>query len=334
MTSAMLLCAGKGTRLGDLSGEKPKPLLEVCGIAILRFGITNLVARGVSKIVINLHHRGDLIREELGDGRSMGASIQYSEEEEILGTGGGLKKALHLLDPDGLNEPFLSMNGKLIFDLDIQALLASYAAQEDSLGTMVVKPMPNAMKWGALDVRPEGQGLRIHNILEDGGHMFCGVHVTRPSVVRNLPDGEACMIRQGYLPWLKSGQRVSAFVHENGYFAEHSTPKRYLQSSIDLLSGITLANPPGSLLGVDAGAEVHESATIVAPVRIGEGAVIEAGASVGPNVVVGKGARVASGSTLRDSVVWAGAVAEGTLERVIVTPKGTMDASGADEVDG
>jgi NDP-sugar pyrophosphorylase family protein len=330
----MLLCAGKGTRLGDLSDEKPKPLLPVCDIAILRYGITNLVARGVSKIVINLHHRGELIREELGDGSSMGASIQYSEEDEILGTGGGLKKALHLLDPEGKDEPFLSMNGKLIFDLDIQALLASHAAQEDSLGTMVVKPAPNAMKWGALDVRPEGQALRIHNILESGAHMFCGVHVTRPSVVRNLPEGEACMIRQGYLPWLKGGQRVSAFVHEGGYFAEHSTPKRYLQSSIDLLSGIALTNPPGTLQGVDASAEIHENATIVPPVRIGAGAVIESEASVGPNVVVGRGAHVASGTTLRDAVVWAGARAEGTHERVIVTPKGTMDASGGDEVDG
>jgi NDP-sugar pyrophosphorylase family protein len=225
------------------------------------------------------------------------------------------------------------MNGKLIFDVDIQALLASHAAQEDSLGTMVVKPAPNAMKWGALDVRPEGQGLRIHNILEEGSHMFCGVHVTRPSVVKNLPDGEACMIRQGYLPWLKSGQRVSAFVHEAGYFAEHSTPKRYLQSSIDLLSGMALTNPPGVLEGVDASAEVHEDATIIAPVRIGASAVIEADASVGPNVVIGRGARVLSGTTIRDAVVWAGATAQGALERVIVTPKGSMDASGGDEVD-
>jgi NDP-sugar pyrophosphorylase family protein len=330
----MLLCAGKGTRLGELSDEKPKPLLPVCDMAILRFGIANLVARGVRDIVINLHHRGALIREELGDGSSLGARIQYSLEDEILGTGGGLKKALHLLDPEGKDEPFLSMNGKLIFDIDIAALLACHAKQKDSLGTMVVKPAPNAMQWGALDVRPEGEGLRVHNILGEGGHMFCGVHVTRPSVVRNLPEGEACMIRQGYLPWLQGGQRVSAFVHEHGYFAEHSTPKRYLQSNIDLLAGAPLTHPPGPLTGIDASAQVHASATIVMPVRIAAGAVIAEGAEVGPNVVVGSGAQVASGSRLRDCVVWAGARAAGTLERVIVTPKGTMNASGSDEVDG
>ncbi len=334
MTSAMLLCAGMGTRLGQLSDEKPKPLLPVCDIAILRFGITNLVARGVTQIVINLHHRGELIREELGDGSSLGAQIQYSEEDEILGTGGGLKKALHLLDPDGVDAPFLSLNGKLIFDLDIQALLKAHAAHEDSLGTMVVKPAPNAMKWGALDVRPEGKHLRIHNILEEGGHMFCGVHVTRPSVVRNLPEGEACMIRQGYLPWLKEGQRVSAFVHEGGYFAEHSTPKRYLQSNIDLLAGANLTNAPGPLHGIDDSAEIHESASIIEPVRIGAGARVAANAIVGPNVVLGRGAEIAANSQVKNSVLWAGVKAEGTLDRVIVTAAGITEASGSDDVDG
>ena len=333
MTRAMLLCAGKGTRLGELSSERPKPLLPVCDIPILRYSIANLVAHGITDIVINLHHRGELIRAEIGDGRTLGAHVQYSEEVEILGTGGGLKHALHLLDPEGNDEPFLSMNGKLIFDLDIHALVASYAATKDSLGTMVVKPAPNAMKWGALDVRPEGEGLRVHNILEEGGHMFCGVHMTRPSVMRNLPDGEACSIRQGYLPWLREGQRVSAFVHEGGYFAEHSTPKRYLQSSIDLLGDARLRNPPGPLRGIDESAQIHPSSAIVEPVRIAAGAIIEAKAQVGPNAVIGAGARVTEASHVQDCVVWAQAVATGNLRHKIVTPKITIEASGNDLAD-
>jgi mannose-1-phosphate guanylyltransferase len=333
MTRAMLLCAGKGTRLGDLSEEKPKPLLPVCDISILRYGIANLVARGVTEIVINLHHRGDLIREELGDGSALGAHIQYSEEETILGTGGGLKKALHLLDPYGDDKPFLSMNGKLIFDLDIEALLASHAASVDSLGTMVVQPAPNAMKWGAVDVRPEGENLRVHNILGEGAHMFCGVHVTRPSTVRSLPEGEACMVRQGYLPWLQSGERVSAFVHQGGYFAEHSTPKRYLQSNIDLLSGAKLTNPPGPLRGVFPSASVHRTAIITEPVLIGPGAEIGAYSQVGPHVVIGSHAIVAEEAQLRDCVVWPRAEASGVHEKVIVTPQGIIEASGSDEVD-
>src|SRR5687768_8226925 len=110
----MLLCAGYGTRLGALSDERPKPMLPVCDVPIVRFGIAQLVAHGVRDIVINVHHRGDVIERELGDGSGLGARIRYSSEDVLLGTGGGLKHALALLDPDGEDAPFVSMNGKLI----------------------------------------------------------------------------------------------------------------------------------------------------------------------------------------------------------------------------
>lgn len=330
---AMLLCAGKSTRLGTLGQAKPKPLLPVCNIPILRFGIANLVARGVREIVINLHHQGDLIRAELGDGSCLGAHIRYSQEAEILGTGGGLKKAIKLLDPNGRDEPFLSLNGKLIFDVDIEALLACYRESGDCLGTMVVQPAENAMNWGAVDVRPEGDALRVHNILGPGQHMFCGVHVTRPSVLRNLPEGEACMVRQGYLPWLLAGGLVTAYVHKQGYFAEHSTPKRYLQSNLDLMNSAALTNPPGTLTGVDPGAEVHANATIIEPVCIASGATIEAGCQIGPNVVIGSGAQIRAQSQLSDCVVWSDTEVSGLHHQSILTPQDVIEASNVDEVD-
>ena len=201
---AMLLCAGLGSRLGALSDQRPKPMLPVCGMPILRYGIAQLVGHGIADIVINVHHRGDVIEREIGDGRAFGARISYSHEEVLLGTGGGLKHALPLLSPDGRDEPFISMNGKLIFDVDFTALRQAFttalAASRDLLGMMVVRRVPDAVAWGAVDVRSSAMGPRIVNILGLGEHMFCGVHITRPSVVARLPDGDACMIRQGYLP--------------------------------------------------------------------------------------------------------------------------------------
>ncbi|MCP4444019.1 MAG: NDP-sugar synthase [Myxococcales bacterium] len=334
ISCAMLLCAGKGTRLGDISAECPKPLLPVCNIPILRYGITNLVANGITNIVINLRHRGELISDELGDGSEMGARIQYSHENEILGTGGGLKKALTLLDPGGTDAPILSMNGKLIFDLDIAGLLDSFLAAGDTLGTMVVQAAPNAMKWGAVDVRPEGDDLRVHNILGEGSHMFCGVHLTRPSALKKLPEGEACTVRQGYLPWIQDGGRVTAFEHRSGYFAEHSTPKRYLQSNIELLRGATLRTPPGTLSGIDASASVDPTSTITEPVCIGKGVTIGPNCSVGPGVVIGDGCSVAEGSSLRASVLWPSVQFSGSAEHEIITPSTRIPASGGDDVDG
>jgi len=309
---AMLLCAGLSTRLGALGAERPKPMLPVCGVPILAYGIANLVAHGITELVVNTHHLGDVIRRELGDGRQLGARIQYIHEEQILGTGGGLKHALHLLDPEGRDEPFVSCNGKLIFDVDLAALALAYrreaaeraAAGGELLGMMVVRRVPDALEWGAVDV----QGGLVRDILGTGEHMFCGVHVTRPSVVARLPEGEACMIRQGYLPWLRAGGAVAAFEHERGYFAEHSTPERYLESNRALLGGAALRHPPGRLTGVDPTARIHPTASITEPVRIAAGAVIGPGVAIGPNAAIGEGAVV--NASISDAVVWAGARVE------------------------
>jgi mannose-1-phosphate guanylyltransferase len=307
----MLLCAGLSTRLGTLGAERPKPLLPVCGVPILAYGIANLVAHGVRELVVNTHHRRELIEREIGDGRQWGACIHYIHEPVILGTGGGLKNALRLLDPDGRDEPFISHNGKLIFDLAITALLAAYrAAGDDVLGMMVVQRVPDAKAWGAVDVRHDARGPHVVDVLGDGQHMFCGVHVTRPSVMARLPDGEADSIRQGYLPWLRAGGRVAAFEHSGGYFAEHSTPERYIESNRALLGGTRLRNPPSlRLAGIDPTARIHPSATIVEPVKIGAGARVGPNITIGPDVVIGDGATVTA--SLARAVVWP----DGTIVR-------------------
>jgi NDP-sugar pyrophosphorylase family protein len=310
----MLLCAGLSTRLGALGAARPKPMLPVCGLPILAYGVANLVGHGITELVINTHHLGDVIERELGDGRRFGARIRYVHESVILGTGGGLKHALPLLDPEGRDEPFLSANGKLIFDLDVTSLIAAYRAAGEMLGMMVVRRVPDAGSWGAVHV----EDGNVVDILGDGEHMFCGVHVTRPSVMARLPDGEADSIRQGYLPWIRAGGRVAAYEHTAGYFAEHSTPERYLESNWALLAHASLRHAPGRTQGVDPTARIHPTATIIAPVKIGAGARIAAGVTVGPLAVVGDGARVER--DLAHTVVWPGATADArTAGQSIVT---------------
>jgi NDP-sugar pyrophosphorylase family protein len=256
--------------------------------------------------VINTHHRGDVIQRALGDGSALGAHIQYSHEPHILGTGGGIKHALPLLDPDGRDEPFFSVNGKLIFDLDFTALREAYDRAGRPIGMMVVRRVPDAKSWGAVDVRVDDRGPHVVNVLGDGEHMFCGVHVTRPSVMARLPDGESDSIRQGYLPWMHAGERVAAYEHATGYFAEHSTPERYLESNWALLAETTLRNPPGPTRGIDPSARIDPGARIVEPVRICAGAVVGR-VTVGPYAVVGENARVERDITR--TVVWASATA-------------------------
>src|SRR2546430_432207 len=90
---AMILAAGLGTRLRPLSNSVPKPLLPVAGRPLIVWNLLLLRRYGITEVIINLHHLGDLIEKELGDGSRFGMRLAYSRESVILGTGGGINKA-------------------------------------------------------------------------------------------------------------------------------------------------------------------------------------------------------------------------------------------------
>ena len=154
--------------------------------------------------------------------------------------------------------------------------------------------------------------------------MFTGVHVLNEPLLDRLQPVVSDVIRDAYIPALLAGESIAAVTHA-GYFAEHSTPERYLAGNLALLREPSLLRaPPGPLVGADAGASIDARAQVIAPCRIDGGAVVEAGAVVGPDVVVGAGARVAAGARLERSVVWPGAVASGPVTDAVVTPSGTV----------
>ena len=316
MTRGMILAAGFGTRLGTLSDERPKPLLPVADVPLIRYALALLRGHGIRDVIVNLHHRGELIEAELGD------EVGYSREPRILGTGGGIRHALPFLQGSGgAQEPFVVVNGKILLDVDLGDVLAKHRAW-GAQATLVVRPDPEARRWGAIDAAPEG-GL-VRGLLGDGDFMFTGVHVIEPSLVARLPDdgAERCIIRQGYVPWLSEGTRLAAYV-ARGYFMEHSTPARYLEGNLNVLRGrAQLTHPPGPLQGVDPDARVSASATIIAPVRIGPGAEIGERARVGPDTVIGARAHVGPDVTVIRSVVWPDARVDESTDSTIVTTGG------------
>ncbi len=144
---ALILAAGLGTRLGPLGGERPKPLLPVCDIPLIRYAVALLAGHGVTEIAINLHWKGELIERELGTGANMGVSITYSHEPVILGTGGGIVKLADFLTDGGVRD-FFVVNGKLLVDADLHALRARHE-RTHAVATMLVKEVPDAHTSGA-----------------------------------------------------------------------------------------------------------------------------------------------------------------------------------------
>src|SRR5688572_17222439 len=117
---AMVLCAGYGTRLGDLTREMPKPMLPLEGHPLVAYILGNLKRHGFNRIAINLHFKPEVIRNYLGDGTAQGMEFHYSHEQALLGTAGGLKNC----EAYFRSEPaFLVQYGDVITDQDFSAML-------------------------------------------------------------------------------------------------------------------------------------------------------------------------------------------------------------------
>ena len=118
---ALVLCAGYGTRLGDLTKTRPKVMLPISGEPLLAYTLRYLAYFGFDQVAINLHFMPDLIVNRFGDGAEFGIEIHYSYEETLLGTAGAVKRLERYFSDE---EDFLVMYGDLLVDQDLSALLA------------------------------------------------------------------------------------------------------------------------------------------------------------------------------------------------------------------
>ena len=132
---AMILAAGRGKRLKQVTESIPKPLVEVNGQSLIERHLERFHAAGIRDVVINLGWLGDQIVERIGSGSNYGINVAYSPEgDELLETGGGIFNALHLL---GKN-PFLIMNADIYTDMPVEEMSLS----DEALGRLVLVPTP------------------------------------------------------------------------------------------------------------------------------------------------------------------------------------------------
>jgi MurNAc alpha-1-phosphate uridylyltransferase len=145
---AMILAAGRGERLGNLTTAIPKPLLKVAGETLIERHLRRLHEAGVSEIVINVSYLGAQIRSALGDTSSWGQTLRYSEEDApALETGGGIINALPFLRPG----PFIVVNADVYTDVDFATLSC-----EQCEGRLMLVPNPSHHEHGDFGLASSG----------------------------------------------------------------------------------------------------------------------------------------------------------------------------------
>jgi NDP-sugar pyrophosphorylase family protein len=231
---AMVLCAGRGTRMGRLGEDLPKPLLDINGRPILDRVLANLARWGFRDVVLNLHHHGERIREFVADGSRWGLRIHFRVEPELVGTAGSVRDAAALLAGE---DPVLVHYGDVVTDQDLGALVRAHRAA-GALATLLLHRRPGSNSVVVVD-----PGWRVRRLLErptpeeragvDSPWVNSGVYLLDPRLPQGLPGPGPLDFPRDVFPGLIAQGRVVG-VPLTGYRCAVDSPERLEQARREL----------------------------------------------------------------------------------------------------
>jgi mannose-1-phosphate guanylyltransferase len=221
---ALVLTAGLATRLRPLSDVRAKAAMPVAGAPIVARILRWLRAAGVRQVVLNLHHRPESIASIVGDGSAFDLAVRYSWEPIVLGSAGGPRHALPLLDA----ERFLIINGDTLTDCDLGAIAARHVSTGAQV-TMAVVP-GDVARYGGVLVDATGA---VHGFGKASPDLralhFIGVQAVNSEVFASLPDNEPAETVRGVYPRLLAARGSAIAAFESGaQFLDVGTPRDYL----------------------------------------------------------------------------------------------------------
>lgn len=222
----MVLAAGAGSRMGELTRDLPKPMLEVQGKPILEHILLNLARHGFRDVVLNLHHHPQCIRDHFGDGAALGLTITYLEEPRLLGTAGSARNAARLLAGPG---PFLLHYGDVLTDQDLGAMLKAHR-DRGAVATLLLHERAHSNSVVEMDA--EGRVTRLLERPSEAERagvtstwVNSGVYLLEPAVLQRIPAGEPRDFPRDVFPLLVPEGRVFGF-GLTGYRCAIDSPER------------------------------------------------------------------------------------------------------------
>ncbi len=318
---AVIMAGGKGTRLRPLTSNQPKPMIPIVNLPCMEHIVRLLERYGFAEIVATLEYMPEVIQGYFGDGSEWGVGIEYSVEEEPLGTAGSVKLVENLLP-----ERFVIVSGDALTDVDLREVTA-FHEERGAEATLVLKKVDDPSGFGIVEIEDDG---RVTEFLEkpDEEEVFSytantGIYILEPEVLRDIPEGQEYDFADELFPkLLGEGRSVYGYVME-GYWEDIGNIEQYMGAQRDVLDGkVEGVRPPGEELseGVYVGRDARvDEDQLEAPVVLGDGVRLSPGARLGPysvvasNVSVGEGASVARSTVAGESSIGEDAELDGAL---------------------
>ncbi|HYC56729.1 MAG TPA: sugar phosphate nucleotidyltransferase, partial [Candidatus Binatia bacterium] len=192
---------------------------RVGGRALIDYAIECVVRAGIRRVVVNLHHLGGQIREHLGDGSRFGVSIDFSPEDPLQDTGGGIRDARRFLG----DATFVTLNSDTIVDVDLAAVIAFHRARR-AAATLVLQKHERMEHFGLIRTENDGRiGAFLDHERTDARHplepfMYTGVQVLDPAVFTYMPPADPFSItRVTYPQMLRAGEPLYGYVFDGSW---------------------------------------------------------------------------------------------------------------------
>lgn len=285
---AVVMAGGEGSRLRPLTINRPKPMVPIVDRPVMAHIIELLKIHGITEIVVTVQYLSNVIQDHFGDGSSYGVHIEYSLEEQPLGTAGSVKNAENLLQ-----EPFLVISGDALTDFDLSRII-QFHLDNNAMATLTLTRVPNPLEYGVIIADEQGY---VRQFLEkpSWGEVFSdtvntGIYVLDPSVFKYIEKGKFTDWSKDVFPqMLRKNDALMGYVAE-GYWTDVGTIEEYMRANSDYMAGkVALPRVGQNVFGevwVDGDAEIAPDAQFHGPVFLGHGAKIKGGVIIhGPSSI-------------------------------------------------
>jgi len=239
---AMILAAGLGTRLRPLTDDRPKALVEVAGQTLLEITLRRLREFGIHQVIVNVHHFSDMLVDYLKKNDGFGMQVAISREEDLLDTGGGLKKAAWFLSEDAANdEPFLLHNVDVLSTIDLGRMV-EFHRQRQALATLAVQDRETSRyllfdEEHLLCGRHAGRHQppeMVRPSLTTQRLAFSGIHVISRRFLSLMTEQGVFSIITSYLRLAAQGEKIMAFRADAYYWRDLGKPENLGQAEQDV----------------------------------------------------------------------------------------------------
>jgi mannose-1-phosphate guanylyltransferase len=318
---AMILAAGKGTRVRPITHVLPKPMIPLVRKPVMEFLVEHLKAHGVKQIMVNTSHLAPVIEEYFRDGDRFGVQMAYSFEGDMIGgqiegkaigSAGGMKK---IQDFSGFfDETFVVLCGDALVDVDFAEVLRFHRDRK-SIATLVLRDVPpeDVSKYGVVQTDDSGRVVHFQEkpTREEAvsSTINTGIYIFEPEIFRYIPAGVEFDIGGQLLPELVRNEQSVFGISLPFTWLDIGSVPDYWEATGLLLSGkVAGFAMPGEQIrpGIHCGINVEiawDRVQIEGPVYIGSSTSVGDGATIIGPTVIGSGCVIQPGATVRECIL-------------------------------